>query len=69
MTREEIFAILEAIRALGMAEQQFTFYAEEHRKKGSEEKAATNYGYATLVGSAYEHLKLKFPDCVPTELA
>ena len=51
-------AIAKAMSALRAAEAQFTFYAEHHREKGADDKAATNYGYATVCGDALEHLKL-----------
>jgi hypothetical protein len=54
-------AVVKALIALDRAEKQFTFYAEEHTRKGSTEKAATNYGFATVCGDALEHLKLAFP--------
>ena len=44
--------------ALDRAEKQFTSYAEHHYAKGAKDKAATNYGYATMCGDALEHLKL-----------
>jgi hypothetical protein len=51
-------AVAKAVSALRAAEAQFTFYAEHHREKGADDKAATNYGYATMCGDALEHLKL-----------
>jgi hypothetical protein len=53
-------AVAKAITALDKAEKQFTAYAEHHRAKGADDKAATNYGYATMCGDAMEHLKLYF---------
>jgi hypothetical protein len=51
-------AVAKAMSALRAAEAQFTSYAEHHRAKGATDKAATNYGYATMCGDALEHLKL-----------
>ena len=51
-------AIEKAISALDKAERQFMSYAEHHRVKGADDKAATNYGYAAMCGDALEHLKL-----------
>jgi hypothetical protein len=51
-------AIEKAMSALDKAEKQFTSYAEHHRAKGADDKAATNYGYALICGDALEHLKL-----------
>jgi hypothetical protein len=55
-------AIAKAIAALGMAEKQFTAYAEHHHAKGADDKAGTNYGFATLCGDALEHMRLFFTD-------
>jgi hypothetical protein len=51
-------AVMKAMSALSKAEKQFTMYAEHHLAKPDKDKAATNYGYATMCGDAYEHLKL-----------
>jgi hypothetical protein len=53
-------AVMKAIAALDKAEKQFTAYAEHHHANGADDKAATNYGYASLCGDALEHLKLYF---------
>jgi hypothetical protein len=59
-------AIDKAIAALDAAERQFTSYAEHHRAKGATDKAATNYGYATVCGDALERLKLEVGRAVAT---
>ncbi len=51
-------AIQEAVDALTKIEKQFMFYADEHRKAGKTEKAATNYGYVLIAARALEHLKI-----------
>lgn len=56
----QIDAVKKAIETLDKAEKQFMLYAEHHRSKGATDKAATNYGYATLCGDALEHLKLAY---------
>jgi hypothetical protein len=55
-------AIAKAMTALRAAEAQFTRYAEHHHARGADDKAATNYGYATICGDALEHLKLYFEE-------
>lgn len=57
-TATAAIAIAKAMAALDRAEKQFTSYAEHHYAKGAKDKAATNYGYATMCGDALEHLKL-----------
>lgn len=44
--------------ALARCEKQFTFYAEEHKRQGKTERAATNYGFAVVAGRALERVKL-----------
>jgi len=58
-------AISNAMQALSKAEKQFTSYAEHHRAKGADEKAATNYGYALMCGDALEYLKFVFIGEIP----
>jgi hypothetical protein len=53
-------AVAKAMVALEEAERQFTRYAEHHRAKGADDKAATNCGYARRCGVALEHLKIYF---------
>lgn len=50
--------LAKAMAALDLAEKQFTRYAEHHRAKGDEQKAAVNYGHATMCGVALAELKL-----------
>ena len=45
-------------KALETAASQFQFYAEEHRRKGSTEKAATNRRHAAKLIVAMNNLRL-----------